>query len=348
MLLETNHFKISLLTEEDILIIVQAFQAIGWHKPESQYVEYLKEQKNHQRTVWVAYLDQEFVGYVTVCWISKYEPFEQQRISEISDLNVLPQFHKRGIGTALLNVAEATVFKDHSTVGVGVGVTADYADAHRLYIKRGYLPDCKGITYQTKKVSFGDLVTVDDDLCMMFTKARKIEFHPFTADDIPLFLDWSKRKHVKDTWFLEGYEPVETIYKTMSGNGYDFPFIIYLGKQPIGYIQYCNLYAYTKLCSDYNLQAYKALFSDPEQSKGNYCIDLFIGEEAYLGKGFGSEIVEAFCDLLFSNPEVKRILVDPSMENKRAIRCYEKAGFRSLQQSKDDVCDILIMEKRRA
>ena len=48
MLSETNHFKISLLTEQDIPIIVQAFQAIGWHKPESQYMEYLKEQKNHQ------------------------------------------------------------------------------------------------------------------------------------------------------------------------------------------------------------------------------------------------------------------------------------------------------------
>jgi len=36
-------------------------------------------------------------------------------------------------------------------------------------------------------------------------------------------------------------------------------------------------------------------------------------------------------ELLFSDPEVTTIQTDPSPDNPRAIRCYEKAGFRKVR-----------------
>ena len=39
-------------------------------------------------------------------------------------------------------------------------------------------------------------------------------------------------------------------------------------------------------------------------------------------------MVRAFVAHLFADPAVTRIQTDPSPLNARAIRCYEKAGFR--------------------
>ena len=39
-------------------------------------------------------------------------------------------------------------------------------------------------------------------------------------------------------------------------------------------------------------------------------------------------MVRAFVERLFTDPSVTRIQTDPSVSNARAIRCYEKVGFR--------------------
>ena len=54
--------------------------------------------------------------------------------------------------------------------GIGVGMTADYGAAQRLYIKRGYVPDGRGLVAGEHHVSWGETVRVDDDLVLYFTK----------------------------------------------------------------------------------------------------------------------------------------------------------------------------------
>ncbi len=39
-------------------------------------------------------------------------------------------------------------------------------------------------------------------------------------------------------------------------------------------------------------------------------------------------MVRAFVEKLFEDPTTTRVQTDPSPTNPRAIRCYEKAGFR--------------------
>lgn len=39
-------------------------------------------------------------------------------------------------------------------------------------------------------------------------------------------------------------------------------------------------------------------------------------------------MVRAFVEKLFEDPTTTRVQTDPSPANPRAIRCYEKAGFR--------------------
>lgn len=161
---------ITKLELEGIQTISAAFEKIGWSKPLSLFKEYYDEQETNHRNVWVAWKNGTFAGYVTLKWDSDYPNFAEQNIPEIKDLNVLPEFRRHGIGSSLLNLAEAEAQKKRSYVGLGVGLFSDYGNAQRLYVKRGYIPDGHGITYKNKSVKYCDTVQVDDNLILWFIK----------------------------------------------------------------------------------------------------------------------------------------------------------------------------------
>jgi GNAT superfamily N-acetyltransferase len=162
--------QIRILTENDPGAISAAFQSIGWIKPATQFQRYLAEQAAGSRICLVATVALQFAGYVTVNWAPAYSAFIELKIPEIQDLNVLPAFRRRGIGTLLLDRAEQEVASRSSTAGIGVGLHPGYNHAQRLYIKRGYVPDGRGITYRNLFVQEGTPVVLDDDLVLHLTK----------------------------------------------------------------------------------------------------------------------------------------------------------------------------------
>ncbi|MDN5248442.1 MAG: GNAT family N-acetyltransferase [Wolbachia endosymbiont of Tyrophagus putrescentiae] len=157
-------------TKFDIQIIVTNFAEANWLKPASTFEAYLQEQKLGERIVWVAFYNNEFAGYITLKWKSSYPSFKNQNIPEVMDFNILPSMRNKGIGSALLEVAEKEAAKRNYTVGLGVGLYADYGVAQKLYIKRGYIPDGLGVTYKYQCVKPGTKVDLDDDLVLWFTK----------------------------------------------------------------------------------------------------------------------------------------------------------------------------------
>jgi GNAT superfamily N-acetyltransferase len=169
-----NQIQIRPLIREDIAAISEAFNAIGWNKPPSLFEKYLMEQELGERIVWVAHFKGEFAGYVTLKWQSQYPSFKAQNIPEIMDLNVLPSFRKMGIGSLLLDAAEKEALTKSQNIGIGVGLYAGkdggYGAAQRLYIKRGYIPDGKGVTYNYEPTIPGNSYPLDDDLVLWFTK----------------------------------------------------------------------------------------------------------------------------------------------------------------------------------
>ena len=103
--------------------------------------------------------------------------------------------------------------------------------------------------------------------------------------------------------YIEGREPVR-------------PYLILQGGTPIGYIQ-------SYLVSDD--EEYARLVG-VEDSAG---VDMFIGEEEYLYRGLGSEILRRFlAEVVFRDENVKVCVIGPEPKNVAAIRAYEKAGFR--------------------
>ncbi|RDY69070.1 GNAT family N-acetyltransferase [Halobacillus trueperi] len=62
-----------------------------------------------------------------------------------------------------------------------------------------------------------------------------------------------------------------------------------------------------------------------------YGMDQFIGEVMYWNKGMGSLLVTSMVDYLFKNKCADRVVMDPQVRNERALRCYEKCGFRKVK-----------------
>lgn len=129
--------NIRILEKTDIHAIVSSFEKSGWQiKPSSVLEQYLDEQQQDKRFCLVAFDGEEFAGYVTLKWQSDYKIFADDNIPEISDLNVLPSFRNKGIGSALIEKCEKYAAERSNIVGIGVGLYPDYGSAQRLYIKR--------------------------------------------------------------------------------------------------------------------------------------------------------------------------------------------------------------------
>lgn len=165
---------------KDIAVISESFNQICWNKPASLFEGYLKEQEAGEQIVWMAHVHEQFAGYITLKWQSQYPSFKAQRIPEIMDLNVLPHYRKMGIGSLLLDKAEKEAVTRREIVGIGFGLYAGadggYGSAQRLYIKHGYIPDGKGVTYNYELTIPGNSYPLDDDLVLWFTKKLKREF----------------------------------------------------------------------------------------------------------------------------------------------------------------------------
>lgn len=158
------------LEAQDIQLIYASFADSGGYRPPLLLEGYLAEQNRGMRVVLVAYLDENFVGYVTIKWQSDYPPFAEKGIPEINDLNVLPPFQRRGIATALVDEAEKRIFERSSVAGIGVGMYAGYGAAQRMYALRGYVPDGLGLFYKGQHVRPDQEVPVDDDLILYLIK----------------------------------------------------------------------------------------------------------------------------------------------------------------------------------
>jgi aminoglycoside 6'-N-acetyltransferase len=139
-------------------------------------------------------------------------------------------------------------------------------------------------------------------------------FRPLTGKDMPLLARWLAEPHMA-AWWGDAAAALEEIREHMDSISVE-PFIVELDGRPIGYIQ-----SYDPHLEDDHPYA--------DQPFGTLGIDVSIGVPELLGKGHGSAIVRQFAEMLFEEG-APRVIIDPDPTNLRAIRAYEKAGFRQL------------------
>ena len=76
-------------------------------------------------------------------------------------------------------------------------------------------------------------------------------------------------------------------------------------------------------------------------------IDIWIGEEPDLGRGYGSAMMRLAVQRCFANPAVTAILIDPLAANESAIRFYRRLGFVDVGPRRfgNDDCLVLRLER---
>lgn len=165
----------------------------------------------------------------------------------------------------------------------------------------------------------------------------RIDFKPVTRGDLPLLEKWFAEPHMRD-WWGEPDEEVALIRDMVEGRDTTRPFLIKLDGEPVGYIQYWFV---GELQQREWLEDHPWLSVFPDHAVG---IDISIGEPRRLGRGVGPAAIRAFARRLYvwGHPV---IVTDPDPDNRRAVRAYEKAGFRPVPHL-DDMTggDVLIMQ----
>jgi aminoglycoside 6'-N-acetyltransferase len=68
-------------------------------------------------------------------------------------------------------------------------------------------------------------------------------------------------------------------------------------------------------------------FEENDEEFRHASVDLFLGVP-YHGRGLGTDTVRTMVRHLIDDRGHRRLTIDPAAHNERAIRCYEKAGFR--------------------
>ena len=132
--------------------------------------------------------------------------------------------------------------------------------------------------------------------------------------DLPMLGAWLRQPHVAE-WWGDAEKGVAEIRQAMDEVSVE-PLIVELDGRPIAYLQ-----SYDPHLED----------SHPYQDQpfGTLGIDISIGEPDLTGKGHGTAIIRQFCRQLFEEG-APRIVIDPDPKNARAIRAYEKAGFKAI------------------
>lgn len=76
---------------------------------------------------------------------------------------------------------------------------------------------------------------------------------------------------------------------------------------------------------------------------GFRAFDTWIGEAKDRGRGLGAAMMRQGLALAFADPAVKAVVIDPIVSNVRAIRFYERCGFRTVEERvfSGDLCLVM-------
>lgn len=167
------------------------------------------------------------------------------------------------------------------------------------------------------------------------TQTPEIAFRPVTKDDMPMLRRWMDQPHWRE-WWGDPETELGYIIDMIEGRDTTRPFIFMLDEKETGYIQYWTI-------ADQLFEPWlsKAPWMT-EMPEGTIGVDISIGDRSRLSRGIGTAVLSAFVAMLREQGST-HIIIDPDPANKRAVRAYEKAGFRVIPELQGRTGEDLLM-----
>ena len=155
------------------------------------------------------------------------------------------------------------------------------------------------------------------------TRISRVAFRALTRADLPLLLRWLADPDVA-RWYDEGELTLENLDHKfgplIDGTDPTLGFIIVIDGADAGYIQ------------GYRIDDHPAYARQVAVGPGAARVDLLLGDPARRNAGWGAPVLRAFLrQIVFGRLGATTCVIGPAPDNPRAIRAYEKAGFRYLK-----------------
>ncbi len=143
-----------------------------------------------------------------------------------------------------------------------------------------------------------------------------IELRPATIKDLELLEYWDTKQHVID---CDPYDDWNWEKELKYNPEWREQLIAESGNRPIGFIQIIDPYL-----EETNYWG--------KVEKNKRAIDIWIGEEKDLSKGYGTIMMQLAIKKCFAAPNVNGILIDPLKKNIKAHRFYKRLGFEFIEE----------------
>ncbi len=145
---------------------------------------------------------------------------------------------------------------------------------------------------------------------------RELNLRRVNDEDIILLTTWLNKEYILK-WYQE---PDEWLIEIINRNGsysWIHHFIVMDKDTPIGFCQYYDCFDANELEDWYSVT----------QKNNTFSIDYLIGNEAYLGKGYGKAIVSLLTDTIKEKEQAKEIIVQPDKDNMPSNKVLLSNGY---------------------
>ena len=167
----------------------------------------------------------------------------------------------------------------------------------------------------------------------MIIHGEKVTLRPMTIKEIPTFFEWATQSDATPYWYgeLQGdeiptYKQFHKDWKIHYFNG-SAPekgrcFVILVDYKAIGQINYNEI----------------------ERGDNSVELDIIIPDDKHKNKGYGTDALQTLSKYLFLKMNIQKCWVDVIHKNPRAIRAYQKAGFKITKSFVDMGIECLRLE----
>lgn len=148
---------------------------------------------------------------------------------------------------------------------------------------------------------------------------ERIYLSPINMEDLQQYTKWINDKAVSGFLGLHhqvnGLQQEQKVLAQMVGEPYHFAIVLRDGDALLG----------------------NASLMDVQHINRRATLGIFIGEEAYRGKGYGTEAIRLLLDFGFQTLNLHNINLYVHADNARGIACYYKIGFREAGRIREAV-----------